>query len=40
MVMVKWRPLEKQEDLGLIPAQTKCFPLLGYKEEGIKWIQT
>ena len=31
----------KQEDLGLIPAHTKCFySLLGYKVVGIKWIQT
>ena len=42
--MVQW--LERslvdmqQEDLGSIPAQTKCFLLLGYKEVGIKWIQT
>ena len=41
--MVKWLEwsLVKQEDLGSIPAQTKCFSsLLGYKEVGIKWIQT
>ena len=32
---------KKQEDLGSIPAQTKCFfSLVGYKEVGIKWIQT
>ena len=41
--MVMWleRLLMKQEDLGSIPAQTKCFSsLLGYKELRIKWIQT
>ena len=31
----------KQEDLGSIPAKTKRFSsLLGYKEVGIKWIQS
>ena len=31
----------KQEDLGSIPAQTKWFSsIFGYKEVGIKWIQT
>ena len=40
--MVLWleQSLVKQEDLGSIPDQTKCFsPHLGYEEVGIKWIQ-
>ena len=35
------RSVVKQEDLGSIPAETKCFSsLLVYDEIGIKWIQT